>query len=151
MLPEFDINPIRPDKAPRIDENVFFPPWQCFCYHDSGLVDPRLTKLVIQEYDYSRDKRAICQRCEVGIRYDGYCDNYDQRFSKQVCNELDTIERQEWVKEAKAQQRRINLKRLNKSMTMPGSRGRNANDDREIAIRKQEIELRELRELREEL
>ena len=143
MLPEFDINPIRPDKEPHIDETVFFPDWQCFCCHDSGFVDPRLTKLVIREYDYWRDKRAVCQRCEEGIHYEDYYDNYDQRFSKQVCNELDTIERREWADEAKAQQRRINLNQLNKSMTMPGAIGRTANDEREIQLRKQEIEVRD--------
>ena len=145
MLPSFDAEPIRPEKANSVDQEIFYPEWRCFSCHDSGLIDPRLAKLVMQNYDYWEHKRAACQRCELGDSYSDH-KNYDQRFTKKVCDELDTIERREWSQFAKAEQRRLELDRLAKCLTMPGSRGRNANDEREIEIRKQEIELREVRE-----
>lgn len=143
MLPEFDINPIRPEKERGVDQEVFYPDWQCFCCHDSGLVDPRLTKLVIKKYDYWRDKRAVCQRCDKGTPYDDDYRNYEMRFSKQICNELDTIERQEWADFAKTQQeqiKRVDLTLLTKNMTMPGSRDRADNEEREVRLRKEEVD-----------
>ena len=137
MLPSFDAEPIRPDKAPDVDQEVFHPGWQCFCCHDSGLVNYHLVKLVITKYDDWHHKMVACQRCAQG-QTKLNDPNYDQRFNWKTCNELDTIERQQWADFAKAQQRQINLERLNKTMTMPGAAGRTEDDNLRVQQKKQD-------------
>ena len=140
-LPKFERSPLRPDKQADADNEIWFPDWNCFCCHDYGTVRPALVQKVIPDHDSKLDKAVVCQRCDAGIGMTA--DHYDQRFNRAICNQLAEIERQDWVDFAKGQQRSFNLDRLTKSMAMPGVRDRTANDEREIQLRKDEIEAKE--------
>ena len=139
-LPKLPREPIRPEKEPDVDNDIWLPEWKCFCCHDYGRVSPHLASLVIPDYDHWKDKPPACQRCSKGSDKVGSFE-YDQRFNRSICNELDKIERDNWTQTIKSQQKHIlDLKKLALSRTMPGAGERTANDEREIRQRKQEIE-----------
>lgn len=130
-LPKLGREPIRPDKEPGIDSKIWSPDWKCFCCHDSGVVMPHLAREVVPDYDHHRDKQPACYRCEAGTSCTGN-ENYDQRFNRLICNELDFLERQNWTATIlEKQQRILDLKKLSASLAMPGTRdGRFANRQR---------------------
>ncbi len=140
-LPKFERSVLRAGKEAGIDNKVWFPEWNCFCCHDYGTVRPLLVQKVIPDHNSKLDKAVVCQRCDAGGLLTG--EHYDQRFTRAICNQLAEIERQNWVDFAKGQQRSLNLDRLAKSMSMSGIQNRTANDEREIQIRKAEIETKE--------
>lgn len=137
-LPKLPRQPIRPDKEPDVDQKIWYPDWQCFCCHDSGFVIPLLAKQVIPDYNANRDKKAACYRCEAGSLYSG-CEEYDQRFNRLICKELDKIERDNWYQTIKAKQQRIlNVKKLAQQFAMSGVRDRSSLEELEAQRRHQE-------------
>lgn len=138
-FPTFDPEPIKAPNAEQTDKEIWFPDWQCFCCHDYGLVADHLISLVIPSFSKHADKMPVCQRCSAGAEKLS-SPAFDQRFTWRICNDLDKLERDNWKSTVKNQQRRFDLDRLAKSMAMPGTRDRTANDEREILQRKAEIE-----------
>ena len=145
-LPQLPREPIRPDKEPNSEgQEIWKPDWQCFCCHDFGTVHLPLIFHIISDYDKNRDKPIRCQhpRCESGKLFAGNC-NYDQRFIAAICVELDKIERRNWQDYIDEKRSQIALKKslenLVKTKTMPGSKTRTTNDNREVEQRKAEIE-----------
>jgi hypothetical protein len=94
---------MRPDKEECFDAQIWYPDWKCFCCCDSGTAQPKLAALVIPNYDHSRDKFPVCYRCDSGSVFAGR-EEYDHRFNRNICNELDKIEREVWVQFAKGKQ-----------------------------------------------
>lgn len=134
-LPKLPRIPIRPDKEPGIDSKIWSPNWKCFCCHDSGVVMPHLAREVIADYDHHRDKQPACYRCEAGTSCTGN-ENYDQRFNRLICSELDLIERQNWTATIlEKQQRILDLKKLAQQFAMPGARDRTALEQESAQMR----------------
>lgn len=58
--------------------------------------------MVIPDYDHFRDKRPLCQLCDVANYYfkddlpEELAQSHDYRFKKDVCQELDDISREDW-------------------------------------------------------
>lgn len=139
-LPTFGRYPALPEKEQTEDAEIWFPSWKCFCCHDSGLVSPPLVRLIIPDYDNLRDRSPVCQRCPVGeTRINPNI--HDLRFTRKICDRLDRFERDDWTETVKTRQNRIvELKELTDKLAMPGSRDRTENDNREVQLRKEEIE-----------
>jgi ABC-type proline/glycine betaine transport system substrate-binding protein len=57
-LPRF---PMRPEKESEAEVEIWQPNWKCFCCHDSGIVVSHLAAMVIEEFDFKRDKPPRCQ------------------------------------------------------------------------------------------
>jgi hypothetical protein len=91
---------MRPEDEPGYEKETITPTWQCFCCHDSGRVVPHLTRLVIPDYNYDRHKLPRCQNpgCTFGNYWDseGLVDSVDYRFTSDLCQELDLLERDDW-------------------------------------------------------
>ena len=63
-LPRLDSLPTHPDKEKTLSEKeLFYPSWKCFCCHDTGIINPHLTRLVAPKFDWNRDKLPLCTRC----------------------------------------------------------------------------------------
>ena len=105
QLPHLPREPIRsPDL---VDRELWQPGWRCYCCHDSGIVNTRLVQMVIPDYDPSTDKLPLCHAFE--------CDRsvwactasrdvswaLDWRFTQDLCNELDRVEREIWQQTVK--------------------------------------------------
>lgn len=144
-LPKFSRQPIRPDKEPGADREIWFPSWKCFCCHDYGTVQLPLILLIIPDYNHHRDKAVRCQnpRCEAGQQF-ANDENYDQRFTIGICTELDKIGRKDWANYLDDARQRARAKaaivQLTGNKAMPGSKPRTENDNREIQQRKADIE-----------
>jgi hypothetical protein len=120
-LPKLNRQPIRPDKDKGVDAEIWYPDWRCFCCHDTGIVRPKLAQLVIPDYDYDKDLHPACYRCDAGSTYT-HCEEYDQRFNRGICGELDRIERESWTATIKEKQQRIlETKLLAQAMSMRSS------------------------------
>lgn len=102
-LPKLPRQPMRPDKEDCFDAQIWYPDWKCFCCCDFGTVQPKLAALVIPDYNHSRDKFPVCYRCEAGSVFAGRKE-YDHRFNRNICSELDKIERDVWVQFVKGKQ-----------------------------------------------
>jgi hypothetical protein len=136
-LPRLHRQPIRPDKEPGVDLEIWSPDWKCFCCHDSGVVRPKLASLVIPDYDPNADKPPACYRCDAGS-YLTSCEEYDQRFHRGICNELDRIERNDWTETIKAKQQQIlDLKSLSRSKSIR-QRDRTSSEEMEAQRRHEE-------------
>lgn len=96
-----------------------------------------MAKLVIPDYSSNRDKKAVCYRCEAGDSNAG-CEEYDQRFTRLICAELDKIERDNWYKTIKAKQRILDVKKLARELAMPGTRDRTPIEEIEAQLRHKE-------------
>lgn len=145
-LPQFSREPTRPRLDEEIAKELWQPDWRCFCCHDTGLVARSLVLMVISDYDHMNDKPVACQhpRCEKGWEYRG-TESCDQRFEMGVCVQLDKFERENWRRTIREQfdgwkQAQAKISALTVNIGMPGARGRSANDEREIEIRKGEVE-----------
>lgn len=128
-LPKLSRQPIRPDKDKSVDAEIWYPDWRCFCCHDTGIVRPKLAQLVIPGYDYAKDLHPACYRCSAGSAYT-HCEEYDQRFNRGICSELDSIERESWTATVKEKQQRIlETRLLAQAMSM---RSRDRTPDEEL-------------------
>ncbi len=92
--------PMRPQNEPFADKEIWQPHWKCFCCHDTGIVNHYLAAMVIDKYDFSRDKLPRCHNphCEAGRHYDGphLAASVDYRLTPNICANLDSLERQNW-------------------------------------------------------
>jgi hypothetical protein len=92
--------PMRPEKEPGIDPEIWQPDWRCFCCQDTGIVHHYLAALVIDGYDSNRDKLPRCHNpgCSAGSHYDGatLTGSVDYRLTADICADLDRIERENW-------------------------------------------------------
>jgi len=137
-LPRLSRQPVRPDKEANNDAEIWYPDWKCFCCHDTGIVRPKLAELVIPDYNYHKDLHPACYRCSAGSAYTS-CEEYDQRFNRGICSELDRIERNAWAATVKQKQRRIlDLKFLANEMSMR-SRARTPDEEAEAIRRDEEV------------
>jgi hypothetical protein len=97
----------RHEDEPEFEKEIWQPSWQCFCCHDSGIVQPHLTAIAIDGYDYNQDKLPRCQNpgCRAGSHWDSesVADSVDYRLSPAICQELDSIERESWRQTTKNQ------------------------------------------------
>lgn len=89
------------------DNESWRPRWRCFCCHDSGIVNGNLVRLVIADYKALSDKRPLCQNCEVSDHYHSddlpeyIAASHDYRFTREICEHLDRVERENWNKTLK--------------------------------------------------
>ncbi|MEC4887978.1 MAG: hypothetical protein SAL70_42720 [Scytonema sp. PMC 1070.18] len=101
----------RPEDEPEYEKETWQPSWQCFCCHDSGRVVPHLARLVIPDYNYTRHKLPRCQNpgCTFGNYWDseGLADSVDYRFTSDLCQELDLLEREDWKQFTPVTPRRV--------------------------------------------
>ena len=139
-FPQLPREPIRPERSkPEAEKELWHPTWKCFCCQDTGKVQLHLIRLVIPDYDHHQDKSVVCQnpQCQAGEMIRGN-PNYDQRFTASICAKLDKFSREDW---RLTQARKfVNIKALSEKIAMPGSCTRTENDNREVLLRKREIE-----------
>ncbi len=137
-LPKLPRQLVRPEKEASADNEIWFPDWTCFCCHDTGLVRPKLVELIIPGYDYEKDLHPACYRCSVGSNYT-QCQDYDQRFNRDICRELDRIERENWTATVKEKQQRIlEMKKLAQAKSLR-SRNRTPEEERLARQRHEEV------------
>ena len=145
-------NPMHPEKESDAEVEIWQPTWKCFCCHDSGIVVSHLAATVIEGFNSNRDKLPRCQNpgCKSGSHWDSdnitHCVDY--RLTSGICLQLDAAEREAW-RETLLMQRQHLKARLNElkeqeqklaqKMKMPGVRDRTEDDNREVAIRHEEI------------
>lgn len=103
--------PMRPEKEPGAEIELWQPGWKCFCCHDSGIIVPPLAKMIIDGYDRDRDKLPLCVNpgCRAASKYDSeFLDaSVDRRIEPAVCQQLDLLDRESWRSYAQAQFRKI--------------------------------------------
>lgn len=103
--------PLRPEKEPGAEIEIWQPDWKCFCCHDCGIIVSHLAALVIDGYDCFRDKLPRCSQsgCEAGSQYDSdaVAPSVDYRIDAATCQQLDSIERNAWRKTVQAKAQRI--------------------------------------------
>lgn len=104
-------NPMCPKKETGTEVEIWQPSWKCFCCHDSGIVVSHLAAMVIEEFDFKRDKPPRCQNpgCNSGSHWDGdsITQCVDYRLTPAICQELDSIEREDWRRTTELKQKRI--------------------------------------------
>lgn len=104
-------DPMRPEQEPSSEVEIWQPNWKCFCCHDSGIIAPHLASLVIDGYDYNKDKLPRCSQpgCKSGSDYDSDVlrTSVDYRIDSLTCQQLDSIERDVWRKTVQAKAQRI--------------------------------------------
>ncbi|MBD2039691.1 hypothetical protein [Microcoleus sp. FACHB-672] len=140
-LPKLEPAYNRRQDCPDYTEQIWQPNWRCFCCEDRGIVAASLARLVIDGYNYERNLLPVCQRrgCYEANKWEHLKDDLDFRLTVEICGELDKISREDWKEVAKNNYRRIiDFKTLTTRLTAPGVKDRTHNDEREIAIRKQE-------------
>mgnify|MGYP004576908539 CR=1 FL=1 len=149
-MKKFNRTPMRPDKEPDVETEIWQPDWHCFCCHDSGIIVPHLAAMIIDGYDPDRDKlpRCVAPGCRSGSQYDSDAlrHSVSYQIDDETCQELDAIERDDWKQTV--ERKFANIQALAAQMKMFGSRDgreppfghRTDNDEREIQQRKQEVE-----------
>lgn len=107
----------RPEDEPGYKKETWQPSWRCFCCHDSGRVVPHLARLVVPNYNYDQHKLPRCQNpgCTFGEYWDseGLAESVDYRFTSDLCQELDLLEREDWKQFTPDSQGKV-LKRIQK-------------------------------------
>ena len=151
-MKKFNRTPMRPDNEPDVETEIWQPDWRCFCCHDSGIIAPHLAAMIIDGYDPDKDKLPRCAApgCGSGSQYDSEAlrHSVDYQVDGATCQELGTIEREDWKRTI--ERKFANIQALADQMKMPGSRdasfaglplrARTPNDEHEVQIRKQEVE-----------
>ena len=111
MIKKLPRAPMRPEKEPGAEVEIWQPEWRCYCCHDSGSIPPHLASLIIDGYDRDRDKLPLCVNpaCRAASKYDSeFLDaSVDRRMEPAVCQQLDLLEREVWRKEVQAKSHRI--------------------------------------------
>jgi hypothetical protein len=89
---------VRHEDQPDHEAEIWQPSWHCFCCHDTGEVNQHLVRIVIDGYEIGKDKIPRCQNlgCSAGERLDSLNNMVDYRFDAAICQELDTIHREDW-------------------------------------------------------
>lgn len=111
MIKKLPRAPMRPEKEPGAEVEIWQPDWKCFCCHDSGIIVPHLASLIIDGYDSNRDKFPLCVNpgCKAASKYDSefWDTSVDRRIEPAVCQQLDLLEREDWRKTVQAKAQRI--------------------------------------------
>lgn len=115
---------IRKEDSPDYEPEIWQPSWRCFCCHDTGEVNSHLARLVIDGYELGKDKIPRCQNpgCTAGRHLDSstFQGIIDYRFDAVTCQELDSIERNNWrhTVECKRQQILEKVAQLSKKKSL---------------------------------
>lgn len=137
--------PMRPEQEPGADSEVWKPTWKCFCCHDYGIVRSHLAEIVIDSYDFNRDKLPRCQNhgCSAGSHYDSsaFAGCIDYRLNPAICQELDAIEREAWRQTLFQWHRTRKCQQINFSKVVHNLRGtdRTSSEQMEAMRRSQEV------------
>jgi hypothetical protein len=111
MIKKLPRTPMRPEKEPGAEIEIWQPEWKCFCCHDSGVIVPRLARLVINGYNENRDKlpRCVAPGCKSGSQYDSetLAPSVDYRIDATTCQQLGSIEQDVWRKTVQVKAQRI--------------------------------------------
>ena len=85
---------------------IWQPTCQCFCCHDFGYVQASLVRLIVPDYDPDKDLIPICQRCEANERWEhpDVIPSFDQRFTREICEQLHQYDRANWREWARKKQ-----------------------------------------------
>jgi hypothetical protein len=98
-LPKFPREPISTPEQRR-DRQMWRPEWKCFCCEDSGFIASSLMSLIVPDYNSNEDKLPLCQNCSAGSWVQGsspeVTGTIDWRFKREICVELDRINREGW-------------------------------------------------------
>ncbi|MEA5569151.1 hypothetical protein [Anabaena sp. UHCC 0399] len=144
-FPQFEPLPVRPEEAE--DKEIWQPSWKCFCCQDTGKVQPHLIRLVMPNYNYERDCLPICQLCSCGDKLYHLTEFgvIDTRFETLLCRKLDALARDEWRNATQEQfaiaKKKVQLATNEVAQTRSlRKRNRTQNDEREVQIRKAEVE-----------
>jgi hypothetical protein len=115
---------VRPEDNPNYEPEIWQPSWHCFCCHDTGEVKSHLARLVIDGYEIGKDKIPRCQNpgCTAGNYLDSpiFKGVIDYRFDAAICQELDSIEREDWRRTTKLKRQRIldSVEKLSQKMSL---------------------------------
>lgn len=110
QFPQMEPQIARPEDKPEFQREIFHPSWACFCCQDTAIVRPYLVRLIIRDYDWSRDKLPICRssKCKnAPTLANSITQMFDIRFTETMCNQLDEFARQDWKHTVEAQQKAI--------------------------------------------
>ena len=92
--------PLRPECEPNYNKQVWQPNWYCFCCQDTGFVLERLAAYVIEGYTLGQHKIARCRaskcQAEIGETLEA-SGSLDNRLTREICDYLDNLEREEWA------------------------------------------------------
>lgn len=98
-LPQFPREPISSPEQQH-DRQMWRPEWTCFCCEDSGFIASSLMPLIVPDYRPNEDKLPLCQNCSAGSWVQGsspgVSGTIDWRFKREICAELDRINREQW-------------------------------------------------------
>jgi hypothetical protein len=143
ILPQLPSEPLRREDRPDYNKQIWQPNWNCFCCLDTGIVNAHLAKKVVPSYQFWRDKLPICNlpSCDASGSFSHIAEeNFDMRFSAQICMELDRLNREDWRRSTVVKADAIQAANsLSKKMGI-APRDRNGNDQHELAIKKSELE-----------
>ena len=104
--PKLEPIQLRDEAQPGYEAIAWKPTWKCFCCHDTGLIQELLIKKVIPRYVSGRHKPVECNatHCDIQLGRDLYkTETLDRRFSAELCDRLDSDERQMWQEWSKEQ------------------------------------------------
>ena len=97
---------LRRECEPDYQKEIWQPDWHCFCCHDTGFVIDRLAAHVIEGYKGGQHKIARCRasKClaEIGETLEA-SDSLDNRLTRDICDHLDHLERENWRQTLKQQ------------------------------------------------
>lgn len=106
--------PMRREDEPGYEKEIWQPSWNCFCCHDTGIINPHLAAEAIDGYDSNRDRlpRCVNPGCKAGDYWDSEALTgcVDYRINAATCQKLDVIERENWRQTV--HQKQINIQAL---------------------------------------
>jgi len=133
-------NPMRPEKEPDAQVEIWQPSWRCFCCQDTGIINSHLAALAIDGYEPNRDKfpRCVNPGCKAGDDWDSEAlvDCVDYRIDAATCQKLDAIERESWRQTVR--QKQINIQALAQKMNLR-ERDRTPSEEMELLRRHEEV------------
>ena len=129
MIKKIGRDPIRPDKEPCAEIEIWQPCWKCFCCHDRGIIVAHLAKMAIDGYNPNHDKlpRCVAPGCNSGEQFDSeqLSKSVDYRLDAAICQELDAIERTSWQQTIKDKQKNIQRQRQTQSLISQFAQSKN--------------------------
>ena len=92
-----------PLRKPLDDKALFFPQWNCFCCHDSGIVAALLVRSIpaYETYDPSIHKNLLCT-CLASSRFSDIRDAFDQGLTREWREHLHNQSFDDWMATNKA-------------------------------------------------
>lgn len=89
------------------DKESWSPSWDCYCCQDTGKVTWLNVKIIIADFNKNTDATPVCQRqgCFAGSWIHSASkeiqQSFDFRFTPEICDQLDEIERGVWKENLK--------------------------------------------------